>query len=707
MIDFALLVPCYNEATRIQATSKKLVDFFVSEKYWSDKTIVIVFINDGSKDKTSEIIQNFTLSNSNVSIKAVSYSKNKGKGGAIQAGLKAVEAKNYGFIDADLSFDLSNITAMHQQLAQADCVIGERNLESLSHGYGWIRKTASRFFHRFTQLLTGLPFIDTQCGIKLFNHKAAQFIAGLTHTRFAFDVEFLSKLQTTRHSIISHPVTFARTLTSSIKLSDGLRYFLDVVSISDHLNRPLSWRFYFLLSALSAIITFAFFGWIIQSGYFFSDDFTWLWHGKKAGLNLHNILTFMMSSFYSPVLNAFYAISFRVAGLYAPYYFIFGLLVHIAVSILSGVLVQRLFSSRIITVLTVVLVALAGGAREPILWVGANMHSIATLFILLSLVFFDRFLVNKKILSFTASLIFFLLALGTKETAVILPGLFLMIMVLRWKKEKSFILRPSTIISGLLFLAPYCLYLFKQYKWQTSGIWVSNGTWNLDIARAILRFPFIALDLFVPIQPLIAYSHSIVVGLAALLLLGLLLKKYWHLPTTKAGLYWIIVTIAPTIFFISQRIAEPLASRYTYLPRIGLVIIIAGLFAHYIKNNSSRSVINFFVFILLAVSLSHIVLMIKTTESEYKYVYNTGRTLVDSVRKINPSHQIFVHNSRPFSTNEAHIVGVFDLVYNIKESQLTFISEGTPQKDSIKNLPPTSTLLYWHHDKKMYTIISK
>lgn len=709
MFDFTLIIPAFNEAKRITQTTTTLAAFFESQKYWSNKKVVLILVNDGSHDETGELIQKLAKKYSPyLEVQAITYSQNKGKGGAIQTGVKSISAQSYGFIDADLAFDPENLTTMHQSLQKAACVIGERNKETMKRGYSLFRKVASNFFHTLVQTLTGLPFRDTQCGIKVFNESAAKLVKNLTHTRFAFDIELLTKLQEENQIITSHSVTFRKSTESSITLRDGLRYLLDAISISDRFKRPISWRFYALLSAAATTITLLFFGWVLKAGYFFSDDFTWLWYGKSIGFDLYKTTTYMMSSFYSPVLNAFYAWSLSLAGLYAPYYFLAGILAHITVSVLSGALVQRLFSSRIMAFLTTVLVASAGGAREPILWIGANMHSFVTLFILACLIHFDAFVITRKIHNFSLSFLFFLLALGTKETAAVLPALMLMVLFFRWKNHKNFIFKPSVLLSSLIFLAPYCFYLFKQYQWQTSGIWVNNGSWNFDLIRAILRSPYVILDLFIPVKPLIEYTHSWFVGLLSFFSITWLGWKYRTLPPIRAGFYWIIITITPTIFFVTERISDPLPSRYEYLPRIGMAIILAGLFAHYIKNNSSRSVINFFAFFLFLVSLTHIGVMIKTTNAEYSYVYNTGRTLVQAIKTINPqTKKIFVNDSRPFPDNQAHIIGALNVILNIKENQIIFIDRNTPILDSQKNLPPNSVLLYWDHDHKTYKIFSK
>lgn len=239
MIDFALIVPAFNEAARIKNTTEHLVLFFNTNPYWSNKTVTLVLVNDGSTDTTEEIICASTApTNGRLNIITVSYSNNLGKGGAIQAGIKSLCAKTYGFTDADLAYDPVNLIFMHQKLESgSDCIIGERSPLALEQGYTYFRKAASLFFHHITRYLTGLRFRDTQCGIKVFNQDAAKILLELTHTRFAFDIEFLARLQEENKVIQTHTVNFTKTFSSSITLRDGLRYFLDVLSISIYLNR--------------------------------------------------------------------------------------------------------------------------------------------------------------------------------------------------------------------------------------------------------------------------------------------------------------------------------------------------------------------------------------------------------------------------------------------------------------------------------------
>jgi hypothetical protein len=78
-------------------------------------------------------------------------------------------------------------------------------------------------------------------------------------------------------------------------------------------QRVKNFRGWLALYFLSAtIVTAVYFGWVLVYGYFFSDDFTWIWHGSRIASGELSVWTAKMSSFYSPVLNAFHAYFFAL-----------------------------------------------------------------------------------------------------------------------------------------------------------------------------------------------------------------------------------------------------------------------------------------------------------------------------------------------------------------------------------------------------------
>ncbi|MCL2512918.1 MAG: glycosyltransferase [Oscillospiraceae bacterium] len=107
MKTLTLIVPCYNESEvlpllykEVRAVAGGLAGF----------NVILLFVDDGSSDKTLEIIKNFTASDGNV--KYVSFSRNFGKEAAMLAGMSYAGGDYVGIIDADLQHSPSMIPEM-------------------------------------------------------------------------------------------------------------------------------------------------------------------------------------------------------------------------------------------------------------------------------------------------------------------------------------------------------------------------------------------------------------------------------------------------------------------------------------------------------------------------------------------------------------------------------------------------------------------
>ena len=142
MVTLYLAVPCYNEECVLKDTSEKLLDKYnqlISEKKISEKSR-IVYIDDGSKDKTWELITE--LHNSNSLISGLKMSRNRGHQNTLFGGLMTL--KDYAdvviSIDADLQDDINAIDKMLEKYEQGcDIVYGVRK-----------KRETDTFFKRFT-----------------------------------------------------------------------------------------------------------------------------------------------------------------------------------------------------------------------------------------------------------------------------------------------------------------------------------------------------------------------------------------------------------------------------------------------------------------------------------------------------------------------------------------------------------------------------
>lgn len=148
-----IVVPCYNEEAVLPQTNfifaTKINDLVIDGKI-SEKSRVL-FVNDGSKDKTWEIISN--LANENDVFSGISLSRNKGHQNALLAGLD--EARKYAditiSIDCDGQDDINAVDEMvDAYLSGSDIVYGVRKDRSSD---SFLKRASAQGFYKFLNLM--------------------------------------------------------------------------------------------------------------------------------------------------------------------------------------------------------------------------------------------------------------------------------------------------------------------------------------------------------------------------------------------------------------------------------------------------------------------------------------------------------------------------------------------------------------------------
>ena len=148
-----VVVPCYNEEEVLKETTKRLKDklnHLIKEKKISDKSKVM-YVNDGSKDKTWEIIKE--TNKKDKMFTGISLSRNKGHQNALLAGL--MTAKDYADIvismDADLQDDINAIDEMlDKYYSGCEIVYGVRSSRKKD---SWFKKTTAQGFYKFMRFM--------------------------------------------------------------------------------------------------------------------------------------------------------------------------------------------------------------------------------------------------------------------------------------------------------------------------------------------------------------------------------------------------------------------------------------------------------------------------------------------------------------------------------------------------------------------------
>lgn len=164
-----IIVPCYNEEEVLPTTIKTmsaLLKRMIKDKLAAPESR-IHFVNDGSSDKTWEILQN--ACRNNPLIEASSLSRNFGHQSAILAGMYDNDADVFVTIDADLQDDPNCIVEMMRKIDNGcDIVYGVRKKRDTDT---WFKRFTAQGFYRLMSLL-GVRVIYNHADFRMMTRRA-------------------------------------------------------------------------------------------------------------------------------------------------------------------------------------------------------------------------------------------------------------------------------------------------------------------------------------------------------------------------------------------------------------------------------------------------------------------------------------------------------------------------------------------------------
>lgn len=210
MLSVCVVVPCYQEATRLPAEG-----FLAYVGQTPD--VNFCFVDDGSTDDTRAVLERMRAAHPN-QIEVLILPHNLGKAGAVRAGMLHCANQPFdflGFLDADLATPpdaIGDLAGMFSDRPDLDLVMGSR----IKHLGADIRRNparhyAGRIIATLISNLLKLPVYDTQCGAKLFRQRVViDLFAEPFISPWLFDVELLARLirRYGRTEILNHVAEF-------------------------------------------------------------------------------------------------------------------------------------------------------------------------------------------------------------------------------------------------------------------------------------------------------------------------------------------------------------------------------------------------------------------------------------------------------------------------------------------------------------------
>jgi dolichyl-phosphate beta-glucosyltransferase len=206
-----VIIPAYNEELYIEHAINETLKFLKLKNF--DYEIIVV--NDGSKDKTKDIILRYD------NVIYIENEVNKGKGHSVKKGILSSTKSKILFLDADFSASIVELLKLYNYSYSHDIVIGSRNLESSTILVK--QKPIRRFLGKAylfvcKMLFPYLKIKDTQCGFKLFDRETIlNIIKNSNINGYCFDLEILLKAKKCGYKIIEIPIIWtAHNSTSKV-----------------------------------------------------------------------------------------------------------------------------------------------------------------------------------------------------------------------------------------------------------------------------------------------------------------------------------------------------------------------------------------------------------------------------------------------------------------------------------------------------------
>ena len=229
-----LIIPMYNES-RIIADTAMTVSKYMQENFDSYE---VIFADDGSKDKSADIVKKLALPN----VRVVSYEQNHGKGCAIRTGMLASTGEIVMFTDADLAYGTDVIKKAYDILKDADAnmLIGSRNLSKDGYeGYTLIRRLMSKAYIKVLCTVGGFKLSDSQCGCKAYKGEAVKRIFERCKVDgFAFDFESILWAQKFGYKIVEMPVKIVNHRESKVNaIRDTFRMLGDLRKMKKRIKK--------------------------------------------------------------------------------------------------------------------------------------------------------------------------------------------------------------------------------------------------------------------------------------------------------------------------------------------------------------------------------------------------------------------------------------------------------------------------------------
>lgn len=387
-------------------------------------------------------------------------------------------------------------------------------------------------------------------------------------------------------------------------------------------------------------LSFLIYGTILND-FFLSDDWHWLYLAEQRVVDWQVFLTNYAGQkaggSYNPLLFLFYKFFYSIFGIKYFWYHFVSILVHSINAFLVYILAKQIFEvgklkcNQNWAVLVGLLFVFWPVQVEIITWMAAWAHLFPLTFYILSLIFYFAYKKSSQARYIFLTLLFFAIALLTKEIAISLPFIILFWEIYFYsigqKDKKTLVYLPAYFFLLVIFFVLRYIstaVVFGYYGRQEFQLDFSPWIANIAVfVSDILSFAFLRTEAYKA-----AYYLTDAVAISVLVVLAvyfyyLLVKKKWLAFTLFITF---IISLGPAILVGLHRTSFA-GERYLYLPLVFFLLWLVWLFSKW-KINYKLKVLILILFALLSM------IVIEYKKNLWQEASDLSRQIISSYGKL-------------------------------------------------------------------------
>jgi glycosyltransferase involved in cell wall biosynthesis len=198
---YTIIIPAFNEEDAIAETLKELLH---TEEV--DRECKILVVDDGSSDRTFEIVKSFST------VDIIRHPYNKGYGASLKTGIRAATTEYVILFDADGQHTSESLLNIKKNRGNYDMLVGLRGKDSHQD---WIRKPGKWLLSRVANFLTGRKIPDLNSGLRIINRELILKMLHLFPDGFSFSTTSTIAFMNMGYNVGYYPIIVKKRIGKS------------------------------------------------------------------------------------------------------------------------------------------------------------------------------------------------------------------------------------------------------------------------------------------------------------------------------------------------------------------------------------------------------------------------------------------------------------------------------------------------------------